>query len=271
MLNIDDKILKSLSPEESSIVSNLMSGLNELLSMSSSTDTTGVQNPAPAGVAGKDMTGTGTDNKDPNKEKPETEEEKEEKARKAREEAIKNISTTPAQSSPQGTLAPTGSSPAVDQIDDQTGKEEEKNVEEVAKSLVQLLTGIKKPQPVQKSVNPVIALLDGVVKAQQKQDQNINMLSDTIAKMLEGLGVVKQMEAVKKDLTKENSSSKPIINQDNEAVLKFINGLNSVVKKSQGNGEEEYKIGETELNDNSKIIEKNLNNIDLIKAFTISK
>ena len=265
MLNIDDKILKSLSPEEASIVSNLMSGLNELLSMNSSTDTTGVQNPAPAGVAGKaDMANTGTDKEDPNKEKVETEEEKEEKAKK-------NISTTPAQTSPEGGKAPTGSSPATDNIDDQTGKEEEKNVEEVAKSLVQLLTGIKKPQPVQKTVNPVIAILDGVVKAQQKTSNDVEMLSNTIAKMLEGLGVVKQMEAVKKDLTKENSPSKPIMNADNEAVLKFINGLNSVVKKSQDNGNQEYKIAENELNDNSKIIEKNLNNIDLIKAFTISK
>jgi hypothetical protein len=202
-------INKALSQEEMTLISNMKSGLDQLLQMqtaSSPVDQTQIAQESINKESVDEM------------ETPPIDDKKKEDMEKAK----KAIETTPGDQ-------PAAQDPAEDRIDEVIPEASEEKLNEVAKALLKIIN--KSQTKVQKSeINPVVSVIDKVVKTLQTQDEKINSMANAFEQLLDGLGVSKQIEIVQKSQQPER---RPIMNTDKNEVIKFLSDALSQVKKEE--------------------------------------
>lgn len=264
------RVMKELTAEELSLITNVQSLLNEITSMGPGQ---GQVAAGPAGTAGTvtmeeeeeeeagsyaPETGTGGTKPTgpifqpghPNPSRVEGEEEEEEE-----EDALPGdggqMQVAPANAAPQAASravkgkgkarkaiivgepdASTGSSDAEERLEDLPEWDEE-NIDEVAKAIIRMALGhgVKKSRP----SNPLVLALAQVGRAIKEMADTQRLQGNVINDMLEGLGVAKGLEQAQP----RTPRNRPVqtMPQDNANVIKeFINALTSVQKGGGGNG-----------------------------------
>jgi len=243
--NKNNTVDKALSPEEMTILSNIQSLIQELVSMSGEKAQEPVKeiDDEEKEMEKADMSGTGKENKE------------DEYLKEKKGKVKKEIENTPGE-------GPDAMSSAEDNVDENLPESTKDNVDDVAKALASAINlTLKSRKETKKSVNPVIQTLSDLTETVKKNSLDIESISNAVAKVLQGLGVDEQLNIAHKSL--QNSSSKPIINTDNDATLKFVVDL--INKAKDSNMEEGNKKGTT-YQKNADIINKNLSDKNVLKA-----
>jgi hypothetical protein len=219
-------VKKALSPEEQTALSNIQSILTEILAMGGGE----AQAPAePVEMAEGDPTQTPEEM---------STEEKEVKM------IIKGLEETPSDSS-------TASDDAEARMDEVQTPQSEEAVMEVAKALKMLMGGgVKKSAA---PVDPMIQILNEIVKVQKAQNESQNEMAQTVGHILRGLGVVDQLQVAKAEAEKKRA---PIVDNDNAAVLKAISDALGVNKS------EEPKVHKSQ----GEIARSNLRDVSVLKG-----
>lgn len=160
----NNTVTKALSQEEQTVIANIKSMCDELLSMSPDQQ-------APAA----DQTATPP---------------------QQTMTASKAVVSTPSEQV-------TANDDAEETIDGLIPEETDESLKQVSKMLAPLLIAMSKQQnKVVKSKDPLIEAVEGLTKVVQKTVENQNVLSETVGGLLDGIGITKQMEIVQK--AKEN-------------------------------------------------------------------
>jgi hypothetical protein len=221
------KVIKMLSPEEQTALSNIQSILAELLAMG------GAEAPMEepeVEMAENEMMDTPED---------------EESEGKEVKMIVKGIEETQSD-------AATASDNAETRIDETQSEQDEENVNEVAKQLVSLLQQGTVKKSAVKKLDPTTAALAQIVQVVKSQNERQSVLEETLGHVLSSMGVMKQLE-----VAKAKEKKQPIVNNDNTAVLKAIQeALGVQVHKSEN---------ETYIS-NSQKVKKNLGSADVLKG-----
>jgi len=279
-----DRVMKELTPEEMSVISNIQSLLQEITSMGAGTSAgqAGVA-AGPSGGAGQvtmeEEEGGGAEGPgganyhgptfrpgSPAPSRVEGEEEEEEEDDKYPE----GMQAAPANAAPApvGSTAPsravkttakkaiivgdpdasTGSSDAEERVEDIPEWDEE-NVDEVAKAILRMALGknIRKSAQPQ---NPLVALMTQVTKAIQSIADKQNAHERVLTDVLEGLGVAKQLE----EAQPRAARNRPVQSMpaDNANVMKeFVNALLSVMKG--GDKRNAFGMAETDVSQSDRV------------------
>ena len=232
MKQIDANVMKALSPEEMTMLSNIQSIIGELI---------GQNQEAPpeesVEVSKQDEMETTEEIR-----KPIDEEEKVEK----------EIVTSESDST-------TASDDAEERIDETQTEITEDGVNEVAKALLQVLKGKKKQD--KKPINPLVSAIKQVVDVQKSNQEQLNELTTAFSQIIKGMGIAQQMEVHKSQTEKKNSQN-PIYAEDMEKVFKSI--LDSVKTDSRQENSEVKKS-------NNDIIRDNLRNPNFLKSAIANK
>jgi len=220
---------KALSPDETALISNIQSLINELLSISS-----GSAGGAPAvnqEVASKEASPDAM-----------TEEEK--------KKAEKEITET-------GTDASTASDNAKERVDGNQAMTDEENVKEVAKALLSVLG---KKEEGKKPIDPIVKTLGDLSFVIQKMKEDQGVIAKTLENVLKATGVIDQIQVIEKStLAPENK------NVDLNTIAHVANLINQI-NKAQGNQTENTEnIGDARKT-NGEIARKNLANTSVLKS-----
>lgn len=222
------KVKKALSPEEATALSNIQSILSELLAMN---EGGGMEAPTEEPVEMAE----GEDMMSPEEESSEGKEVK---------MIVKGLEETPSD-------AATASDDTEQRMDEVRTEQTEENVNEVAKALLQLL----QPKQVKKSapLDPTTKALKEIVQVVKAQNDRQSVLEETLSHVLNGMGVMKQLEVAKAEAKKQ-----PIVDNDNNAVLKAISDALKV-GNSQPAQPQTYES-------NANLARKNLGRADVLKG-----
>lgn len=231
----NEEVMKALSPEEMSMLSNVYSILGEMIGQNSqSAPTTNPEtNSETVAVAKENM---------------KTTDELTEKV----DDVEKELVTTSSDSA-------TGSDDAKTKIDYTQTEETEAAVNEVAKALLEVFKN-KKKQDV-KPVNPIVSTLKQVAEVQKSTQEQLEELTKAFGQLITGMGIAQQMEVSKSQKEVRKEKNAPIYAEDMEKAFKAI--LDSVQKS-----EPEKETGRQSNND---IIRKNLSNPNFLKAAIANK
>lgn len=221
------KVNKALSPEEQTALSNIQSILSELLTMSENGGGMEAPTEEPVEMA------EGEDVMTPEEESSEGKEVK---------MIVKGLEETPSD-------AATASDDTEERMQEVQTEQTEENVNEVAKALLEALgrrNTVKKSAP----LDPTTKALNQIVQVVKAQNDRQSVLEETLSHVLNGMGVMKQLEVAKSEQKKQ-----PIVDNDNQAVLKAIQSMLTVNKP-------EVQTYES----NSNIARKNLGSADVLKG-----
>ena len=201
------KVEKMLSPEETTVLSNIASMVNELMQMNQ-------------GVPAEEVTEAEVNSEDT---MDEATDEKEVKM------IVKGLETTPSE-------AATASDDAEDRMDESQTELSEENLQEVAKAINMILKGnkVKKSQP--KENSQLNDILGKIVEVQKSSQESVNELTTAFGHVLEGLGISKQLEVTKSIEERDDKINKG----SNEELLNFLKQITKSEEKaepkmSQGN------------------------------------
>ena len=229
------KVNKALSPEEQTALSNIQSILSEILAMNEGAEPQSVEMAEPQGM-------------------PPTPEQQEEEGKEVKmiikafkEMAKKSMEETPSD-------AATASDDAEVRIDEVQTEQTEENVNEVAKAIMMLL-GKNGHVQKSKSSDPTISALNEIVKVVKAQNERQGVLEETLGHIMNGMGVMKQFEVAKA----EQKKNQPIVDQDNQAVLKAIGDALGI--KATGTS-----VQKSDYMSNSQVVKKNLGSADVLKG-----
>lgn len=229
-----DSTVRKMAPEESALVANLASLVDELRAMGS-----GVATPQPAPGAGEEvnMTGSELDPKNGNPQNPvapqgpaapkESPMPKRDEDNTAVDKIAKAIRKAMQASNDDGTTA---NEDAEEKLEDGLPEGDEENINEVAKAIVKALYSKKGvAKSARSQVNDDVAELVRVVKA---QNARIARQDAVLAEVLEGLGAVPPAPA-EASVRKSAGTRRPVAGYDGGA--DFIDAIaKAVVAKSGG-------------------------------------
>lgn len=190
------KVEKALTPEEATILSNISSLCQELVSMG------GGEAPAPEEVAMAEG------------ETPPMAEEEEAEGKEVKM-IVKGQETTPSEGA-------TASDNTEERMSEVQTEQTEENVNDVAKQFTSLLMqmaggNVQKSAP--KEVNPIVTALSQMADVQKSTQDQLNDLSTALAHVLKGMGVTEQMEIAKAEQKRTENLSNT---SGNAEVLKAI-------------------------------------------------
>lgn len=198
-----EKVLKSLSAEEKTVVGNIQSLLSELLSMSEGGEAPEAPMAPEAGTVEPVARAM-----------PTAEETDEEKKKKEKEKIEKDQISTPSE-------GPTANDPAATVIDETQTEVSQDNVKEVAKAILQALS----PKVAVKSIDPVLKALSDLTQVVGLSVKKSEDNAEAIEHILKGLGVADQVTAVRK------SQGTPITEAGSNGDL--VKALMSVLKSQK--------------------------------------
>lgn len=249
----ENEVMKALSPEETTMLSNISSIIDQLIS----------------GAGGEVVEQQEEEENNMNQEeafKAENDTESNMKTTEELDEAIddedieKELVTTQSDSS-------TASNAAEEIIDETQTELTEGNVDEVAKALSGVLKNIMKPnQQKPKKVNPLVKVLEGVTQVQKSTQEQVNELNTAFSRLLEGLGVTEQMKVHK--ASSENSKGTPYTSDPNaqqDVVKSLVEALQNV-SSNKDKTEESNMVG-----DNREKIRKNLSDPNVLSALVTKR
>jgi len=255
-----DKVQKAVSQEEMTILKNVQSLIGELMTASGSAvaeggDTTGAPViEEPDQISSKmeeyDLTDEEKQMHASKMEGMDDEAKKSYIAKMEEDDKAKKALVAKDQVSTASDVATAGDN-AEERIIDSLSEVNVENVQEVAKA-IEIIKALKSQRRIEKAVitSPVmkvVADLATVVKS-LKDEQSVTQTA--FENILEGLGITEQIKN-----QKEVKKAEPVIAQDNESVMKFLQTIVSQVKK--GETGDEKKVGETVLSNGAKVT-KNL-------------
>jgi hypothetical protein len=209
-------VQKALSPEEMTGLSNIVAICQEILQSGKAAE----QTPAP--VPEQKATMSQYDNPDEEKKKPE----------ETSKEAKKAIETTP----PDATDA--GTPPETQEKEIET-EETKRAVDEVAKMLLTAL----RPQKVQKAKDPVLSALENIALVVKQQSERQDLLATSFGQVLDGLGVMKQLDVAKAAQQKKETEYKPVQTIDTQ---KFIEGIAKALGSTPAKQENKVEKSQSE-------------------------
>jgi hypothetical protein len=253
-VNQNNNVMKALAPEELTEISNCISLLQDVVSMSQAGLDMGqdvanegmdasIQNPA----AGAQMS-----------------------LRKAATEPMENIEATPEDdvAEPTGKPddvkmakkaientpgdSPDAADPYEERMEDHLPEGSEEALMEVAKALRKMMGGksVRKSAP----VNPLVQVQSETAKVIKSQQEQINGIYKALDTICEGLGINKQLEIAQKAQVKE-----PIVSQDANAVMKQLAEL---ISGNKVNKSEPAVYGQSSQ---ANIVRKNLTSSSLMQ------
>jgi hypothetical protein len=182
-----NKVLKSLSPEEATIVSNIQSLLAQLTQGGEGEAAAMANDPMAEGDEDEIKLGAAMVDDD--------------------EEVDKGLETTPSDGSVAG-------DPAEAAFEEELPDSTAANAKSVAKAILDMI------QPASPTSDST-AMIAGLTQVVQKAVERQTAMETTVSKLLEGLGVAKQLEL----RVKEERRSTPIVSNDNAAVMKALSAL----------------------------------------------
>lgn len=233
MNNQDNSVMKALSPEEMTVLSNIKSSIDEILQMGGGS----VMSAEPIQEKPEDQAMA---EKKIDAEEPAIEPDKEKKSI-----AKKGVVETPSDSA-------TGDSPAEERMEEVLTEQTQDNKNEVARSLAIIakkLLGeeVKKSAP----KNPMVDALNSVAKAIENINKKVEIQGNVIEQLLDGMGISEQLEVVQK-----SQERKPVVSTDNQQVVKFLQEIVGQVRKSEDAENDEGKL----ISSQSMKVNKNLKN-----------
>lgn len=251
MSNINTEVNKAMSPEEMTVISNIKSQLDQLLSM-------GGNGAPPAAPPGEQAPPVAMSQNPTMKAEDAVDigdmEDGVDKEEDDMEEVDKGLESTPSESS-------TASDDATPRMEEPQSDPSEENVNEVAKAFLQL---IQKGQnkPVQKQQTPLMATLQTVqrvVDVQKAQEKKQVELETALNGILKGLGVMDQLDIAKSRVPK----SVPITTQDNNPTLDMI-----VKALTQAQGQNQSQVSQNNVVQKSQheIARGNLNDLSVLSG-----
>jgi len=250
----NQEVMKALSPEEATLLSNVQSMIGELLQGGGEV----IEEP-PAPVEAAVMRSI---QKEENMKTTEELDEaidddpKAEKAKKVKKEMV----TTPSDSE-------TASDDAETRIDETISETIEENVDEVAKSLANILMGNMKKTAKKREINPIVSTLNQVAEVQKSTQGQINDLSTAFEQLLTGIGITEQMKVSKEA---EVVEKKGIVSED---VAGFVQVLKDAlgVSKSEPTGMRSEAPVSGAWGSNNDQIRKNLSDPNVMNGLIGNK
>jgi hypothetical protein len=232
----NNKVMKALSQEDLTVIGNIKSLLDELVQQGGGMEIEAAKvDPEVAPVIEEPKMDEAKKANNP--------EEKESKAEKG-------VIETPAD-------AATGSSPAVDRINEVLPEETSSNVDTLARAISKALigAGIK---PVQKAEsNPLVSVIQALAESQKATNNKVDTVAKAFDQLCEAFGINEQIEIAQKAALPEKNR-KPIVSTDNDEVIKYLANILNTVQKGGDN------VGGTPLtgplSSNAQHVRKNLMN-----------
>ena len=237
--SLSPNAFKALSPEEQTLVGNVLSLLNQLQNSGSA------QTAEQPGTSNMQDQGDNLMQASPEETAPEASEEGGDDEEKKSMNVMKTIINTTSD-------AGEARAKVEDRIDDVLTETDEDNIEEVAKAVVDILNG----RNVKKSVsNPLIPLVGEMAKVMKAQQEQINEINVAFKGLLDGLGVTEQLNIAQKSADVRKSA--PVLSSDNEKTLQFISQL---VNKGNGSNFAQSEAGQSQAD----VVLKNLGNRSML-------
>jgi ribosomal protein S7 len=150
----------------------------------------------------------------------------------------------------------TASDPAKERIEEGTTEITEEGVKEVAKTLVNALTQISAPVK-KEPVNPLVQAIGKLAEVQKSNQDQINTVSVALEQLLNGLGIVEQMNVQKsQDLTVQKRA--PVVSEDMEKFMSKIMEFTGVKKSEESSVASANRPVSGAPGGNGEIVRKNL-------------
>jgi hypothetical protein len=250
---VSNKVNKSLSQEEMTIVNNIQSLIAELKSATGAkADDMGQERMGqpviqkPEQISEKATDQDEKDDSDVSKTDDEDMDDKDDDKDEAPEMVSKDQTNTPSD-------VATARDKAEDRLIDSLSEVDVENMDEVKKAIKKIKVA-KKALQLRKSVNnsEVASSLHDLAVVVKAVIDNQSQQELALKNILEGLGITKQLELVNKS---EPANGKPIMTNDNTNMATFLTSLAKQITKSETPANDK---GQTVLS-NGQIVQKNLN------------